>query len=309
MKKYITSDKLKHHPERVYEWLQTGWSKPITAQFQITNVCPYRCVYCDKVLNDEHSHVSDLFINRLKELGIKSVILTGGEPVVYDKFEIDVPKLEESFELGIVTTLVKYQPLLETHFQWVKVSIDSVDEKIFKEIRQGGRLKNVLVNLEKLYSQKKETTKIGTQIVLTHENKTEKNLNEFIKRLYDICDYIQIRPIESLQPYHYTESDYDLIKSLEAKHKKIIISDKFNYNFKPKNCPSRWSQIFINSKHEIMLCCNRSTEKIVSIYDIDAENKIKNYQLDTRRCFRSCVLSGNNHYLDSLKNESHKNFV
>lgn len=306
---FITSDKLKHHPDRVAEYLKTGYSRPITAQFQITNVCPYRCVYCDKVLNDIESEVTDKFISTLKNLGILSIVLTGGEPVVYKKFDKDIPILAENFELGLVTTLCKYQPLLETHFKWVKVSMDSIDEKIFKEIRQGGGLSTILKNLEKLYKNKSSTVALGTQIVLTNENKSMDLMTNFIERVKDICDYIQIRPIESSLLYEYTAEDFNNLKILKDKYKKITISDKFSLNQKPKSCPARWSQILINSEHEVMLCCNRSTEKIASLYDKNLLEKLKTYNLDTRRCFRSCVLSSQNKYLSEIGKGNHINFV
>lgn len=309
MNQYISSDKLKYHPEHVAEYLKTGYSGPISAQFQITNVCPYRCVYCDKVLNDEESEVTDAFIDRLKEIGIQSIILTGGEPVVYKKFQEDIPRLAEHFKLGLVTTLCKYQPLLEDSFEWVKVSMDSVNKMKFRKIRNGGGLNQILKNLDRLYKNKSKYMPLGTQIVLTNENKSMEEMVEFIETVYNSCDYIQIRPIESVQLYKYEDRDYENLETLKKLYPKVTISDKFQLNHKPVSCPSRWSQLLINKDHDVMLCCNRVREKISSIYDDDFMEKMKSYKFDINKCYRSCVLSGNNAYLDSIKNGKHKEFV
>ena len=67
MTKIISSDKLKYHPKNVAEFIDTGFSSPIAARFQITNRCRYRCIYCEKVISNSESKVTDKFIDRLKE--------------------------------------------------------------------------------------------------------------------------------------------------------------------------------------------------------------------------------------------------
>lgn len=309
MTRFIASDKLKYHPKNVADFLENGFADPISAQFQITNRCRYRCIYCDKVLNEKESDVTDKFIDRLKELGLKSIVLTGGEPVTYTKFEHDIPRLSEHFKLGLVTTLCKYQPLLETNFEWVKVSMDTVDELKFKEIKRGSGLKDILNNLEKLYARKRDGMPLGTQIVLTNMNNAKSDLVKFIERVSDICDYIQIRPIESVDPYIYELSDYEFIKQLKDTYKNVTVSDKFTLNQKPKSCPARWCQLLINVDHDLMLCCNRVEERIGNIYEKDIIEKSKYYEINFEKCYHSCVMAGNNHYLEGVISGRHKEFV
>lgn len=309
MSKYIASDKLKFHPRNVAEFLETGFASPISVQFQITNRCRFRCIYCDKVLNDLESVVTDEFIARLLSLGVKSMVLTGGEPVIYRKFREDVPRLAEAFKLGLVTTLCEYQPLVETHFEWVKVSMDTVDDKTFRKIKRGPGIARTLNNLEKLYRNKRPDMPLGTQIVLTHENKQGGDIQEFIERVQDHCDYIQIRPIESVELYEYSESDYELLERIKDQYPKVTISDKFWLNQTPTNCHARWSQMLIDVDHNVMLCCNRVEELIGSIYDEDIIEKNRQYQVDFSKCYRSCVLSCSNNYLDGVLNGKHKDFV
>jgi len=307
--RYIASDKLKFHPRNVAEFIETGFSSPISAQFQITNRCRFRCVYCDKILNEKESSVTDRMIERMKELGIKSLVLTGGEPVTYSRFAQDIPRLSKEFKLGLVTTLCEYQPLLETEFQWVKVSMDTVSELLFRQIKRGSGLKDILKNLETLYTRKQNGMPLGTQIVLTKMNNAKADLVKFIERVADICDYIQIRPIESVEPYVYDQADYDFIKQLKETYNKVTISDKFFLNQKPKSCPSRWCQFLITGDHDVMLCCNRDKEKIGSLYDPDLLEKSKNFVVDCDQCYHSCVMAGNNHYLAGILTGKHKEFV
>jgi MoaA/NifB/PqqE/SkfB family radical SAM enzyme len=307
--KFIASDKLKYHPRNVAEFLDTGFSSPISVQFQITNRCRFRCVYCDKVLNDEESTVTDKFISRLTELGVKSIVLTGGEPVIYRKFAEDVPRLAEAFKLGLVTTLCEYQPLLETHFEWVKVSMDSISDETYRKIKRGPGIAKVLENLEKIYRNKRSDMPLGTQIVLTHENKDSGEIEAFIERVYDHCDYIQIRPIESIELYEYGYDDYRMLEEIGARYHKVTISDKFHLNQTPTNCHARWSQMLIDVNHDVQLCCNRVEERIGNIYDEDIIEKNRQYRIDFRKCYRSCVLSCSNHYLEGVINGKHKDFV
>jgi MoaA/NifB/PqqE/SkfB family radical SAM enzyme len=309
MKTYISSDKLKYHPKNVAEFLETGFSSPISAQFQITNRCPFRCVYCDKVHDEKETVIDDRLIDRLKELGVKTLVLTGGEPTIYRNFDHDVRLLAKHFKLGLVTTMFKYHPILETHFEWIKVSMDTVDEEKFKEIKCGLGFKRIMGNIEKLYHRKQSTCPLGTQIVLTNENKTKNEIVTFIETMSPICDYIQIRPVEDLELYPYSEDDFTMLIELKEKYKNLSISDKFYLREKPKSCPARWSQLLINVDHEVMLCCNRVTDRVASIYDIDFLEKSKNHKIDFQKCYHSCVMAGNNHYLNSLQNGVHKDFV
>ena len=309
MTNFISSDKLKYHPKQVSEFLDTGFSSPISAQFQITNRCMFRCVYCDKTLNNNESTIDDKFINRLKELGIKSLVLTGGEPTIYSRFTQEIPRLAKEFKLGLVTTLYKYHKELESEFEWIKVSMDTIDEEKFQQIKKGKGVDKILENLETLYKNKQEKTTVGTQIVLTNENKNEYELVEFIERVYHFCDYIQIRPIESLDLYTYQEADYRVLKKIKEQYKKVVISEKFVLNQKPNSCPARWAQLLIDCDHNLLLCCNRVNDKIGSIYDTNIIELSKNYCIDFDKCYHSCVMAGNNHYLNNLINGKHKDFV
>lgn len=309
MRTFIAGDKLKYHPSNVAEYMEKGFSTPICVQFQITNKCPFFCIYCDKIINSDESEINDKFINRLNELKVKSIVLTGGEPVLYSRFNEDVPRLSQYFKLGLVTTLIEYKEELQENFQWIKVSIDSVDELKYKKIRRNNKLKQVLDNLQILWNRKNPFTKIGTQIVLTDDNKSKDDLENFIKTVYEKCDYIQIRPIEAITPHEYTVQDIEILLELRQKYEKIILSEKFYYRCKPIHCKARWTQLTIDVNHNVLLCCNRIHEKIGNLYDENLLMKNKDYKIDFSKCYTPCIMSSNNYYLDSIENGIHKDFI
>jgi len=307
--KYISSDKLKHHPDRLAEYLATGFSRPINAQLQITNRCPYRCVYCDKKLNNDESDINKKLIDRMISLGIKSIVLTGGEPTIHKEFSKVVSDLKQHFDLGLVTTLYKYHQELEDSFKWVKISLDTIDNEKYQSMKNGPKIGPILENIERLYKNKNKSVTVGIQIVLTNENKSSDDIERLIDRVIDHCDYIQIRPVESVELYPYTQECHFMLQILKDKYGKIIISDKFNLFHRPNNCNARWSQITVDIDHNVLLCCNRVNDTIGSIYDCDILEKYKNFKIDFSKCYVPCVQSGNNYYMKNLGKIDHINFV
>jgi molybdenum cofactor biosynthesis enzyme MoaA len=243
------------------------------------------------------------------DLGVKSLVLTGGEPVLYQQFAKDIPFLAEHFPLGIVTTLCEYRQELEECFEWVKVSMDTIDDEKFRRIKGNGGLPAILENLERLNKRRKKSCKLGTQIVLTDENKSFGEMRDFVLRVQQHCDYIQIRPIERKEKHVYSEEDLVNLQRLKHAFPKVIVSSKFQMNDKPTSCPARWSQLLVSSEHDVLLCCNRQNEKICSLYDEDLFEKVRDFKFSFHECQCSCVMSGNNAYLDSLLKGEHREFV
>jgi MoaA/NifB/PqqE/SkfB family radical SAM enzyme len=310
--RHLISNKLQYHPERLAEWMATGGSRPISAQFRITDRCPFSCVYCDKPIQQADSHVDDRFIARLLELGIKSIVLTGGEPTVYENFDADVEKLAQNFKLGIVTTLIKYRRTLETHFEWVKVSLDSVNPDIYASIRGFDAVNTVLNNMRNLRANMHSKCVLGSQIVLTHEH-TLADMRQTARAMAGVADYLQVRPIEAQvsEPYLYSEDELARVRALVSEHPALVVaSPKFGFVGAPPpaTCPARWSQLVVNSAHEAVLCCNRQHEVLCSVYD-DRILKLLASDVDMSACYSPCALSEHNAYVGALHTGMHKEFV
>ena len=57
------------------------------------------------------------------------------------------------------------------------------------------------------------------------------------------------------------------------------------------------------------VAASRVREKIGNIFDQNIIEKCKQYKIDFSSCYHSCVMAGNNAYLESLKKGIHKEFV
>jgi len=307
MNNYL-NDKLKYFPRRVADYLEGAFARPITAKIHITNRCQYKCFYCNKKNDRAEINVDDRLLNRLKGLGVRSVILTGGEPLLHTKFNSLVYAMSDKFEVGVVTTLCEYNVCLQTEPQWVKVSLDTVDNNVYKKMKGLDNLDAVLENVRRLYKNKKEYVTLGVQAILCKYNDNIHQILDIYHTVKNMCDYFQIKPIESLELYPYTKNDYDMLNDLR-KYEKIIVSDKFYFNKPQLSCPARWVHLVLDTDLDVVLCCSRTQEKIGNVFDTNILQKIHEYRFDFSKCYRRCVMSGYNDYLRKLHDGKHKNFI
>ena len=126
----------------------------------VTDRCDLRCVYCMKekmnflpkneILSlEEIGRLCDNFI----ELGVEKIRLTGGEPLVRRNIidliqNLNNKKLKTNLKEITLTTngtlLKKYaQQLKENGINRINVSLDTINEKKYKEITRFGNINNV----------------------------------------------------------------------------------------------------------------------------------------------------------------------
>ena len=311
MNKYI-SNKLRHHPDRVAEYVADQPGRPITAQLQIIDKCFFRCFYCDKEIDrGTVMKVDDKLINRLKELGVLSVILTGGEPLMYPGFDDLLLKLDKHFKIGIVTTLYIYKEILETVPAWIKISLDSIDPAKYGKIKGVAPkvLDSVLKNMDRLYKNKNPDIVLGTQMVITEDNKTVEQIEKVYERVHRHCDYLQLRPLEMKEPYKYPDDVYKMLIYVRDKYPKITVSEKFYTAQLYNKCYARWTQLLVASNYDVMICCNRVHEKVANLFDENLLNEIHTQELDMKKCYSPCVMSVYNQYMHNVINGDHKEFV
>lgn len=133
------------------------------AMIELTTSCNLRCSYCavssphwqPKTLDE--SKIS-LLIDSLKDLQTKRVIIHGhGETTAIDHWEDIAQRFYDAgFELIICTNLAKQYTNKElgmlARFKQITVSIDTIDPIIFKQLRRGGDLKQVVFNITRIRS-------------------------------------------------------------------------------------------------------------------------------------------------------------
>ena len=105
-------------------------------ELSVTKICPYRCVYCyreKEVEENEQLTINDLSaaVKDAAELGAKSIVLTGGEPLCPASLQrtIKMAKLakKEGFELVTVPTNGFFD---EDTVEKIKDSVDSLAIKL-----------------------------------------------------------------------------------------------------------------------------------------------------------------------------------
>ena len=178
-------------------------------RISITDRCNLRCRYCmpedgfhkvdsRQVLTiDEYIEIVKAF----KELGIKKVRITGGEPLV--KYGV-IDLIKGIKELGIedisMTTngiLLKdmAKDLKEAGLSRVNISLDSLKEDRYSHITRGGNLKDVLEGIEACKKYGISPIKINTVVLRSFNLDEYKDFLELTKDEDIIVRFIELMPI------------------------------------------------------------------------------------------------------------------
>ena len=292
----IQANKLIHYVERC-ETKDT----PVTAEIFLTEFCNLKCSYC-RYSNDSGKSMgfADFvtYVNRLRSLGVRGIILTGGgEPTVNPYFGAITGWLEgNGIPYGVNTNLVKP---IDCNANFIKVSIDASGEDEYERIRGKRRFHEVLSNVEAVVSAKKRhgrETKIGVQCVALEKSSILGFYNA-VKHL-DVY-YIYIRPLE-IKGSRKTVSRQDVEEALKGiEDPRLNVSFKFDLaGYMPSSCHGNWSVITIDVDGNVPYCCHRPNEIVGHILDPDIMAKKRDYAVDMRTCETPCRLSGVNRFLE-----------
>lgn len=212
--------------------------------------CNLRCSYCsDMFYGGKKPNYNVLsFVKSLSEEGyfknLKQVVWGGGEPTLDKSFEILVKEINShtnpEIYHRIFTNSVRYsEPLaefLKKGLVKIVTSIDAGTEETFKKVRGRTKFNEVFQNLRK-YSQINHN-KITIKYILTNENKSETELENFVKTCvkYDLenCAF------QISMDYKSSQIELDTIKQisyfigqLKKNHiKKIFCDDHIARRFK-----------------------------------------------------------------------------
>ena len=155
--------------------------------------CNLRCSYCsDMFYGGKKPNYNVLnFIKTLSKEGyfknLKQVVWGGGEPTLDKSFELLVKEINvhtnPNMYHRIFTNSVRYsEPLadfLKSGLVKIVTSIDAGTEETFKKVRGRTKFTEVFQNLRK-YSQI-DPNKITIKYILTDENKSERELENFVE--------------------------------------------------------------------------------------------------------------------------------
>lgn len=285
---------------------------PITADIFLTNFCNNHCAYCAygrwKELKKEPRYMSgaDFKKNmiRLKELGVKGVILTGGgEPTVNPDFKEITAYLEEcQFPYGINTNFNKLELIKPVY---LKISLDGATRAEYEKIRGVDALEKVLDNIKAYCWWKKRVgakTKVGIQCVADDVG----SIIRFYKAYSWLdVDYMVFRPVESTGGRHWRcrpESIVSFLHKLARDDKRVVMNYKWEeLHTVFGSCVANSAQIAVNEKGEVMYCCHKPYEIVGNLMDKDILEKKAAYKTDMSMCDVPCRMTGPNKVVQQLK--------
>lgn len=288
---------------------------PITADIFLNNYCNNKCPYCayrrwSFEPGARHMTFDEFkkYAQRLLELGVKGIILTGGgEPTISPHFDQITKYLEnEGISYGLNTNFNNYH---ECSPAYLKVSLDGSSRESYIKRRGVDAYDKVIENIKKYCKfRDKAKTNVGVQIVVNEFDEIEP-FYESVKGL-DI-DFISFRPIEATGG-QYTKNDIGCmvpiitksISVLKLNDKRVVLNAKWGQlSCSFKSCLAQWSQIALNERGEVIYCCHKPYEIVGHIMDDDILKKKAEFETDMQKCDVPCRLTSSNLIVDYMQRD------
>ena len=176
-------------------------------RISITDRCNLKCFYCrpeehDLVPREEILSYEDMtkLVKILKKYGLKTVRITGGEPLLRQDLDIFIKMLKNVGikDIALTTnaiTLKKHaKALKEAGLNRLNISIDSLNPKLFYDITKG-HLKDVIEGIEEAKKYGIEPIKINAVIIRNLNEKEALDFIEFGKEYGLEIRFIEMMPI------------------------------------------------------------------------------------------------------------------
>jgi cyclic pyranopterin phosphate synthase len=193
-----------------------GFGRAITyLRLSVTDRCNLRCAYCmpeamrfrpraDLLDWDELDRVAEAFV----ALGVRSLRLTGGEPLLRRGFVDFVGRLSRHLEAGALDELTittngtalagKATALARHGVRRINVSLDTLDPERFARITRGGRLDQVIAGIDAAIVAGM-TVKINT-VVLRNDNLGDVvSLAEWAHAQGAAISFIEVMPLGDVE--------------------------------------------------------------------------------------------------------------
>lgn len=149
-------------------------------RLSVTDLCDLRCIYCmpeegiDKIPHNNILTFEEIeeIVRIVADLGVHKVRITGGEPLIRKSIETLIEKINHIpgiTDIGLTTnaTLLskKAKALYEAGVKRINVSLDTLNEKKYKEITRTGNLADALQGIEAAREAGFEPIKINTVLI------------------------------------------------------------------------------------------------------------------------------------------------
>lgn len=343
---FATQAKLLLHQTKLHQYLTAGDTDcPIFMEVGLTNKCNMACYWCITENGRDNKYGEALDINVLKKflldfssMGGRAITYAGqGEPTYYPYFHEAVKYAKEcGFQLGMMTNGVYkkiYNPIIGESFQWIRISLDTLDAKKYKEWKMVDGVKVILNNVESLKDYPVKigvNCNVGPNITLDHAKELVEwvNSNEHLR-------YLQFRPI---LPRYYKELEtsykecnsiaelnedvWNYLDSLSSdERRKINLSNdkrfdmKYGTAYSFRSCEGHFFEPILDATGEVKVCTYHPDNKNLSFGNIyessfreiwtseqrqEAIRYVRNLDYKNR-CQMCCKLAEPNKLLDYLK--------
>ena len=207
----FSSAKILKHLDRVNEWRATGFSRPITYELDMTNVCNSKCPFCFGFYNqaDDRSllnieEAKDI-IRQIRNFGGKGITFTGGGEPLCNPATIEAVRYAKTIglDVGFITNGIlleeKAARILVDSCVWIRVSLDAGTKKVYG-ITHGlnsNTFTRVVRNISLLVNKKKDrrsNVTIGTGFITYPEIIYDMPAFVRLSRKLGV-DYAQFRPL------------------------------------------------------------------------------------------------------------------
>lgn len=180
-------------------------------RISVTDRCNYRCKYCmppEGVEFLEHNDIMRyeeiIFLCEvLKELGVRKLRFTGGEPLVRRGMVDFLGELNRKFP-GMKTALTTNGSLLAQHAEWLaeanlhslNISLDTLDPVKFADVTRLGKIEDVIEGIRAAVRAKIRNIKLNTVLIKGFNDDEIEDMLKFAKREKVLLRLIEFMPLE-----------------------------------------------------------------------------------------------------------------
>jgi MoaA/NifB/PqqE/SkfB family radical SAM enzyme len=210
---------------------------PLCVEFEITNRCGSNCKMCErwkwKETPELSYHEIRKILSSLSYFGVKSIVLSGGEPTLRPDFIGILSWAKElNMHIGIFSdgTNISNETAkaIVEYADWVRISLDGSTEAIYEKVRGPGRFDRVVNSLNLLGTYRKSSLcKIGICYTIINEN-----VNDFL----GMVKFCQNREYIDFASFKFAHGADDFLCSRESiEGIKTAIDERKVYESKSMN--------------------------------------------------------------------------
>ena len=231
-------------------------------QFNLTNFCSQKCVMCRKYKWPDNSLKFDVLKNEIAKLDKNtSVILSGGEPLLYTEINKVIEILNENkIHWSILTNAMVFNTNLDKA-EYINISFDAFSNKTYNKIRGVNSFTKIVNNIKKMKEQY-DSEKILLDCTVSKLNVHEIPL--LLNFAYEMDMYISFQCVHTFNNLIPSRNDIaKLLKNISNKYINklpktnlfIFLEQYFNGNLKSNVCRAIRNHMIIDADGSVFPCC------------------------------------------------------